>query len=312
MSSGRVIYLNGDFVPETEAQISLFDSQNVWGDMVFETTRTFNHEPFKLRQHLDRLYASMKVTQIDCGMTLDELETATHDLIQRNLPVYDAAMDFALIHNVSRGPHKMYASLLPQAPRPTVIIHTWPMEPYIGSYAQWFDCGVHAVTPRQRAIPARLLDPKIKNRSRIYYQLAQLEMQQIGRDAWAVLVDEDGYLTEGTGSNFFLVRDGELRTPEPRNVLRGVTRQTIFELAGELAIPVREMNLEPYDALTADEAFFTSTPFFLMPATRFNDRPVGDGQVGPIARRLIDVFSESVGVDIVAQARGYAAPSEPA
>ncbi|MBM4437451.1 MAG: aminotransferase class IV, partial [Actinobacteria bacterium] len=156
-------------------------------------------------------------------------------------------------------------------------------------------------------IPARLLDPKAKSRSRLHYRVALNEMAAWGPDAWAILADEDGFLTEGTGSNFFIVKDGALLTPEPRNILRGVTRHAVLDLAAELALPARETNLELYDALTADEAFFTSTPFCLMPATRFNGRPVGDGAVGPLYRRLADALSESVGVDFIAQAKRYAA-----
>ena len=115
--------------------------------------------------------------------------------------------------------------------------------------------GVHAVVPTQRSVPSRLIDPKIKNRSRIYYQIANLQAQKVDAEAWALLTDEDGFLTEGTGSNFFVVKDGGLLTAEPRNILRGVTRQAVLELAESLGLSCRECNLEPYDVMTADEAF---------------------------------------------------------
>ena len=305
MNNGRTVYMNGQFVPETEARVSVFDSALVWGDMVFETTRSFGHRPFKLREHLERLNASMIASDIDCGMTLDELEEATDELVRRNAPLYPADVDFTIVHNVSPGVFALYADVAPEAGRPTVAIHTWPLIPYIGPMADWFDTGVNAHVPRQHAIPGRLLDPKVKSRSRMHYRMALNEAQQHGADTWAVLVDEDGYLTEGTGSNFFIVRDGELLTPEPRHILRGVTRQSILDLAAEIGVPTREANLEPYDVIVAQEAFFASTPFVMMPATRFNDRPVGDGAVGPITARLLDAFSETVGVDIVAQAKLY-------
>ena len=131
-------------------------------------------------------------------------------------------------------------------------------------------------------------------------------MRKIDPQAWALLIDEDGFLTEGTGSNFFIIKDNHLLTPEPRNVLRGVTRQTVLELAARLALPCRECNLEPYDVMTADEAFFTSTPFSLMPATRFNGHAIGTGAVGPITQRLMAAWNAMVEVDMVAQARLYA------
>ena len=307
MAAERLVYLNAAMVPEADARISLFDSQNIWGDMVFETTRTFGHQPFKLREHLDRLYASLAMTRIDCGLSIDEMERATLELLERNRPAYASEVDFNIVHNVSRGPIPQYADAFDGGIGPTVAIFTWPLIKNLGPVAQYYESGVHAVTPRQRSIPARLLDPKVKSRARLHYQMAQLEMADFGPDAWAVLLDEDGYLTEGTGSNFFLVRDGELLTPEPRNVLRGVTRQTVLDLAAELHIPAQAANIEPYDAISADEAFFTSTPFCLMPATRFNGRPVGDGRVGPVFRRLTDAFAESAGVDFIEQAKGYSA-----
>ncbi len=307
MENGRTVYLNGRFVAEAEARVSIFDSALVWGDMVFETTRSFGHRPFKLREHLERLRASMVATDIELDMTLDELEAATDELIRRNDAAYAPDVDFTITHNVSPGMWSWYASVDPNAGRPTVTIHTWSLVPYIGPMGESFDTGVPAYVPRQRAIPGRLLDPKVKNRSRMHYRLAWNQAHQHDDDAWAVLVDEDGYLTEGTGSNFFVVRDGVLLTPEPRNILRGVTRQTVMDLAGEIGVPVREANLEPYDVIVAQEAFFASTPFVIMPATTFNDRPVGDGRVGPIALRLLDAFSETVGIDIAAQAKAYGA-----
>ena len=123
--------------------------------------------------------------------------------------------------------------------------------------------------------------------------------------ASALLTDDDGFITEGTGNNFFIAKDGELFTPEPRNILRGVTRQTVMELAADLGIRCRERNLEPYDVAGADEAFNTSTTIAVMPVTRFNGLPIGDGKVGPMVRSLIDAFSELVAVDIVAQAKQY-------
>ena len=121
-----------------------------------------------------------------------------------------------------------------------------------------------------------------------------------------MLIDEDGFLTEGTGSNFFVVKDGSLLTAEPRNILRGVTRQSVLELAQRLEIPCQERNLEPYDVMTADEAFFTSTPFTIMPATRFNGHDVGAGQPGPVTLRLMSAWNQMVEVDMSAQARAYA------
>lgn len=302
----RKVYVNGVFVPEAEARISIFDSALMFGDMVFEMTRSFNGQPFRLRHHLERLYVGLRMLEIDCGMTLDEMEAATLQTIEMNRPGFPPGLDFQIMHNVSRGPLSLYQSVFPGGLRPTVTINCWPLITHLAPVADLYDRGVHAVIPPQRSVPARLIDPKIKNRSRIYYQVANLQSQKIDPKAWALLTDEDGFITEGTGANFFLVSGGQLLTPEPRNILRGITRQAVIELAAQLRLPCRECNVEPYDVLTAEEAFFTATSFSILPVTRFNGHPVGSGEVGPAVRRLLAAWSEMVGVDIVAQAKRYA------
>lgn len=302
---GRVVFLNGEWVPERDAAISIFDSSLIWGDAVFETTRTFLHEPFRLEDHLSRLEASMAAAGIDAGVSQDRFAELTSELIERNSEQYEPDVDFSIVHQVSPGVTSRYREDS-DIERASVLIYGYPLIRMLGEAAPWFDQGLNAVVPRQRSISSRLLDAKIKSRSRLHYQVANHEVAVHGPDAWPVLQDEDGLMTEGTGSNFFVVRDGELLTSEGRNVLRGVTRDTVLRLGGELGIPVREINYEPYDVATAEEAFFTTTPYCLIPATRFNGAPIGEGVVGPIYRRLADAFIEDVGVDFIAQAKTYA------
>ena len=153
-----------------------------------------------------------------------------------------------------------------------------------------------------RAMPAQSLDPKIKNRSRMAYTLAEMEVKLVDPAAQGILLDIDGNVAENKGANVFLITESEIRTPTTRNSLDGVSRATILELAEKVGIPVREMDLQPYDLYTADEVFFTSTPYCIMPATKFNGLPVGDGTVGPVVKKLLAAWSELVGVDIVRQA----------
>lgn len=120
------------------------------------------------------------------------------------------------------------------------------------------------------------------------------------------MTDEHGFITEGTGNNFFMVRDGEILTPKGHNILRGVSRGACMELAQKLGIPLREADIEPYDVREADEAWFTSTTICMLPITRFDFQAVGNGQPGSVYGRLLAAWSEEVGVDIAAQAREYA------
>ena len=304
--SSRVVYFNGQFVPESEARVSIFDSALMYGDMAFEMTRTYNRRPFKLREHLDRLDASLRLLEIDCGLSIDEMERITLETLERNLPTESADMDWQIMHDVSRGPLDVYRTAFPDGLQPTVSINCWPLITHMGGFASKYASGVHMVIPAQQALPAHLIDAKAKTRSRLHYQMALLQAARVGAGRWPVLLDPDGFLAEGPGWNIFLVRNGELLTPEPRNILLGVSRATTIELARESGIPVRETNLGRYEALQADEIFCTATTYALVHATTFEGQTIGDGKPGPIFNQLLEAWKQSVGIDFVAQARDYA------
>ncbi len=298
----HLVYLNGEFVPANEAKISIFDAAVTLGDMVTESTRTFAHKPFKLDQHIDRLYKSLKVTRINPGMTPTEMKEISLRVLETNLPKVTPEMDVWLVHNISRGLSVSGADPTIQRSRATIIIHTAPL--ILTDWARFYTEGCHAVTPFSRAIPPEALDARIKNRSRMAYTLAEIEVKLVDPQAQGILLDIHGNVAENKGGNFFIYSEGVLKTPHARSALAGVSRATALELANQLGIPTQVVDFQPYDIYTADEAFFTSTPYCIMPATRFNGLPVGDGQVGPITKRLLQAWSELVGVDIVAQAQG--------
>ena len=303
--SKRQVYFNGDFVSEDEARISIFDSALMYGDMVFEMTRTFNQKPFRLRHHLERLYASIKYAEIELQMTIDEMEKATYATIEQNREAL-GDYDFQIMHDVTRGVLGMYASLVREGEAPIVTINVIPLIRHIGAMAEKFDVGAHFVIPQQQSVPARYIDPKAKNRSRIFYKIADVQATRLEEGAMALLTDERGFVTEGTGNNFFMVKDGIILTPKPHDILRGVSRGACMELAEKLGNPVVEADIEPYDVRAADEAWFTSTTICMIPITRFNFHAVGDGRPGPIYRQLLAAWSTDVGVDISGQASEYA------
>lgn len=302
----RVVYFNGEYVPELEARVSIFDSALMFGDMAFEMTRTFGGRTFRLRDHLERLYMSLRFLEIDCGLSIDEMERLTHETLERNRPTEAADMDWQIMHDVSRGPLAIYAAAFEDDRGPTVSINCWPLITHMAGFAQKFDSGADLVVPAQHALPATLLDAKAKTRSRMHYQLATLQAARMGDGCWPVLVDPDGFIAEGTGFNILLVKDGALLSPEPRNILRGISRATTMELAEGLKISVREANLDRYDALTADEIICTTTGYCILHARSFEGQPIGDGRAGPVTQRLVDAWKQHVGIDFVAQARDYA------
>jgi branched-chain amino acid aminotransferase len=278
----------------------------MFGDMVFEMTRSFNKTQFKLREHLDRLYQSMRYVHIDEPMPIAEMEALCLEAVDRNDGVFADDDEHRLMINVSRGPLAIYEHVFGGAIGPTVVVADFPLKWTVAGMGHLFDSGIHAVIPSQRAIPASLLEAKVKSRSRLHYMMANIEVSNwSGSDNWALLLDPDGFIAEGTGDNFFVVRGGEILTPEPRNILRGISRAYIFELAAQIGIPCAERNLEPYDVLESDEAFMTGTPFCALPVTKLNGSLIGSGRPGPILAQLLDAWSANVGLDVVAQMKRY-------
>ena len=296
----RMVYISGTMVPEHEARISIFDSAIMLGDTVTESTRTFNHVPFKLDEHIERLYQSLKLTRIDPQMSPAEMKQLTLEVFEANRENYPAPDDAWIVHNISRGLSVAGADPTKQLGAATVMIFTQKMDllPWVDFYAK----GCHAVTPTSRMTPSQSLDPRIKNRSRLAYTLAEMEAKLVDPLAQSVILDIHGHVAENKGGNIFAVRHGVLRTPTTANCLAGVSRATVLELARGLVIPTEETTLLPYDLATADEVFFTSTPYCIMPATKFNGLTIGDGEVGPMTKRLLVAWSELVDLDITAQA----------
>lgn len=302
-SSTRSVYFNGKLVPETEAKVSIYDSALMFGDMIFEMTRSFDKKQFKLREHIERLYAGVKILRIPLQMTPDEMERACHETVEANEHLFAADDEHRLMIDVSRGLLGIYQGIEGLHKGTNVIIADFPLRWTVASMGKLFETGINAVITSQRAIPATFLDPKIKNRSRIHYLMANIEASQIeGDNNWALLLDGDGFIAEGTGDNFFIVKDGVVITPEGRNILRGVSRAYVMEeLCPQLGLSVVEKNIDPYDVFTADEAFMTGTPFCMLPVTSLNGNVIGTGKVGHLFNQIINRWSINTGVDIVKQ-----------
>ena len=289
------IWLNGEYVARNEAKISLMDRGFRAGDVVFDTSRTFNGKIFRLRDHLKRLYRSLQFTRIDPGMTIDEMEELTEQVRERNESIREPGDDYMITQIVTRGE----GGRVNFPTKPNIAIWIDPID--FARYAGPFQHGGHVVIPKTRSYSPSQLDPKIKHYSRLNFALAELEATDIDPDAYPVLLDMDGNITESIGANFCIVTDGVLRTSDDRSVLQGVSRMTLLELAEQLGIPTSIENLQPYDVYTADEAFICSTPYCLLPMGRVDNRELEEEVPGPITKQLLAAWSEAVGVDIVDQ-----------
>ena len=288
----RVIYLNGEIVPDSQAKISVHDRGFKYGDAVFDTARTFRGQVFKLKEHIDRLYRSCQYMRLDPGMTKERMKALTSQVLDANRPLLGPDDDYWVTQRVSRG--------VDGASEATVVIECSPLP--FESRAKYYRDGIPVVTPTVRRTPPQSQSPKAKTQNYINLILGDMEAKAANPDAWAVLLDINGNLAEGTGSNIFVVKDGALMTPQDMYVLGGVSRETVVELAQELGMDVLKTDIDLYDAYTADEVFLTSTSLCVCPVSSINGSRVGSEDVpGPVTARLLDAFSGLVGLDIAGQ-----------
>ncbi len=291
------IWLNGEYIPRGEAKISMLDRGFRLGDVVFDTSRTFDGKVFRLRDHLDRLYRSLQYVRIDPGMTIDEMEQTTRQVVERNEAQRSkAADDYMITQIVTRGEGGSRGDSVAQA-----NVSIWIDPIGFERYAPLYESGAHAVITKTRSYSSDQLDPKVKHYSRLNFVMADLEAADVDPDAFPLLLDADGNITESIGANFMVVSNGVLKTPGDQSILQGVSRMTLMELAEQLGIPTEEADLQPYDVYTADEAFLCSTPYCLLPVGRVDNRQIGSEVPGPIARQLLAAWSEKVGMEIVDQ-----------
>jgi branched-subunit amino acid aminotransferase/4-amino-4-deoxychorismate lyase len=235
--SEPLVYLNGQLVPASQAHLAIFDAGIVLGATVTEMTRTFRHCPWRLHDHLDRLFRSLRYTRMDIGMSKDQLAKISEELLANNARLIDHEDELGLIHFVTAGEYPTYAGMAGRAVRttPTVCVHTFPLP--FELWARKMQGGAHVVTPSIRHVPPQCYDPKMKYRS----------------------------------------------------------------LAGQLGVPFVERDIQVFTVMNADEAFLASTPYCLLPVTKINGVPIGDGKPGPVFRRLLDAWGREVGLDIERQ-----------
>ena len=293
----NIVFFNGELRPEIQVGIPIRDLGFIYGDAAFDATRTFNGRPFRLRNHIQRLYNSLRYLRIDPGIDAQEMERWSMEVVDHNYSLLPANQDMWVMQRVTRG---VEASEIGEFPHPTVLIESHAI-PFARRATLYRD-GVRMLTPSVPRVPPRFMSPRAKTHNYLNMVLGDLEAQGTDPGSWAVLLDEAGNLTEGRGSNVFLVKDGVVATPQGQFVLEGVTRGVVLELAGGLDVPTEERDLDLYDAYTADEAFLTSTSLCICPISSVNGAPVGDGRVpGPVTQRLMSAFSDLAGMDYVDQ-----------
>jgi branched-chain amino acid aminotransferase len=299
-ASERIAYHNGRFVPEREVLVPFRDRGFKYGDAVFDTTRTFGHRVFKLREHVERLYRSLWYLRIDPGVTPSAMVEITEEVLRRNLALLEPDDDYWLTQRVSRGLDASGREIWPQAAGATVIVECLPLP--LRERAALYRDGIRVLVPSVRRTPPEAMSPRVKTHNYLNMVAANLEIAARDPEAWAVLLDTNGNLAEGLGSNIFLVSQRTLYTPREQFVLAGISRDTVMALAREAGLSVVEKDLDLFDAYNAEEVFLTSTSLCICPVSRVNEAVIGDGRVpGPVTRQLTEAYCRFVDFDFVAQ-----------
>jgi len=304
-----VAWVDGTWLARSSAGVPLGDAGFVLGATVTEQVRTFHGRPFLLDQHLDRLAESLAVVGLRPRMTLRQIADAAEQLALRNhtvargrsprdevgpdlgVVIFVTAGDLAAQHGGHGGP-------------PRTMIHSFPL-----AFALWADAYQRGLALRNvsvRQVPEACWPVRAKVRSRLHYFLADREAHAAEAGARAVLAHQDGRISETSTANLVLVVGGDLVAPPPADALPGVSLAHAKRLAEAEGLAWQERSLSSADLAAADEILLTSTPSCILPATRLDGQPVGDGRPGPVYRRLLAAWSRQVGLDIAQQARQHA------
>jgi branched-chain amino acid aminotransferase len=279
------IYLDGKFVDQADAKISVFDHGLLYGDGVFEGIRLYGGNVFRLDAHLRRLELSAKAILLDLPWSRAELSEATRETCRQN-----GLTDGYIRLVVTRGVGDL--GLSPWlCPRPSLIIIAAKINLYPPEH---YTTGLTICTVATRRINPAALPPTVKSLNYLNNILAKIEARQAGC-LEAIMLNDQGYVAECTGDNIFVIHQGAILTPAAsQGALQGITRDAIFDIATELGIPMREANLTRYDVWCSDECFLTGTAAEVIPVVKIDGRVIGAGTPGPLTARILEAFRRRV------------------
>ncbi len=300
-SESAVAWWNGQFVPPSTLSVSVFDAGFIQGLTVTEQLRTFGGQPFRLRQHMDRLFHSLSIVGIDPGFDRRELERVVQEVAGRNHPLLAADDDLGVALWVTPGPYAKFASIAP--PGPVVCCHAHPLD--FGAWASKYRDGIRLVTSGHRQVSSQNWPPELKCRSRMHYYLADKEAQSQDPSAQALLLDLDGFVCETSTANVLAVLPDEgLVSPRKAGILPGISLAVVDELASQLELPLTYRDIRPEELKSASEVLVCSTSGCLLPVASL-DGVAASPVPGPVCQRLTVAWNELAGINIQHQARKY-------
>jgi branched-chain amino acid aminotransferase len=282
------IYLDGSFVDEADAKVSVFDHGLLYGDGVFEGIRLYGGNVFRLEEHLERFEYSAKAILLDLPLTRAQWSAAICETCRQN-----GLQDGYIRLVVTRGVGDLgLAPWLCAKPSYFIIASKISMYP-----AEHYEKGLAIVTVPTRRIGPASLPPTIKSLNYLNNILGKIEARQFGA-LEAIMLNDQGYVAEATADNVFIVHKGELLTPSAsQGALKGVTRSAILDIAKTLGIPLREANLTRYDLWCSDECFLTGSGAEVIPVVKLDGRTIGSGKPGPVTKNVLAEFRKLVLVD---------------
>lgn len=297
-----LVYLDGRFRVQSEATLTLHDAGFVMGATVTDLCRTFRHKLYRWRDHLTRFQESCARTSIPLPLSAEEITTRAAELVEHNARLLKPDMDLALVLFATPGPIGYYRGESGGAGEGPVTfgMHTFPLP--FGRYRRLITEGAALMVPRVRQLPRDCIDPRVKMRSRLHWWLADQEARRLDPGAMALLLDGDGHVTETAAANVLIVKHGVVLSPPRERILNGISLRVFAELCDQLGIAFAERALTPQDLLSAEEVMLTSTPYCVAGVSRLNGMPIP--WPGAIFRRLLQSWSDGVGVDIHSQIMG--------
>ncbi len=285
MTDKRLIYMDGAFVEEKDAVVSVFDHGLLYGDGCFEGIRAYNGRVFKLKEHIDRLYNAAKAILLNIPISKEEMAEVVVESCRRN-----GITDGYIRLVVTRGKGDLGLSPT-KCPKPTIFciaatISLYPQE--------FYEKGLKVITATQRRNKATIIDPQIKSLNYLNNILARAEADRVGAPE-ALMLTEDGLVAECTGDNIFIVKGSEIWTPPIHlGILDGITRSSVIEIAQAKGYIVKEKAFTLFNVYSADECFLTGTAAELIAVTELDGRPIGTGKAGKVTLELLSEFQEYV------------------
>ena len=271
-------WLNGKTVPISEAKISILDWGFLRSDATYDVIHLWKKKLFRVDDHLDRFFNGMQRLHMDIGMSREQVKQAMIDCVKAS-NLTDAYVEVICTRGLPEP-----GSRDPRTCKNQFMVFAIPFVYLLKPEQQ----GLSVLISDRVRIPPSSFDPKIKNYLWLDMVMGLYEAYDQNAES-VLLVDEQGNLCEGPGFNIFVLKGNQLMTPK-RGVLEGITRKTVLELGYLADLIVLEADIQPETALDADEVFATSTAGGLMPITRLNGQPVGDGEPGPVTQRLKEAY----------------------